>query len=67
MERSDRERRELAALFGGRVRGLLGEYRRRNMIDDGGVTLLEWECHSVHWITEAASTLEALRRLVAAI
>ena len=60
--RSDRQRAELAALFGGRVAYVLSEYERRNMIEGKDVRYTQWHCGSLHHITEAANRLEALAR-----
>ena len=59
-EQYDRERQEMAELFGGRVRYVIGEFVRLRRLDSGEATHLEWECSSAHWIATAAMELEAL-------
>lgn len=57
---SDRQSRELAGLFGGRLRYLVGEFVRRGLLTAPEADKLIWEANSYHWIKEAATELEAL-------
>jgi hypothetical protein len=60
VERSERERLELAQRFGGRLQYLFAEYQRRGMLTDRDVSRMEWEAGSSHWIAGSASRLEGL-------
>jgi hypothetical protein len=59
-ERGEQERRELVERFGGRLRYLSGEYVRRGLLTAGDAGHLDWECGALHWIIDAATSLEAL-------
>lgn len=62
LERSARERQQLAALFGDRLRYVLHEYRQRGMISDSDARHIEWEAQSIGWLHEAATALGALSK-----
>lgn len=59
---SDRQSRELAQLFGGRLRYVTDEFRRRGLLSERDAQLLVWQSGSYHWIKDAASQIEALAR-----
>lgn len=58
-ERTERERQELAALFGGRIQHVTEELVQLRLLVAGDVPRLVWQCSSRHWIVDAANTLEA--------
>lgn len=62
VEKSGRERQELAALFGGRLRYVLHEYQQRSMISESEASRLQFEAQSTGWLHDAASTLESLAK-----
>jgi len=62
IERSEKERYELAERFGGRLHYLIGEYQRRGLLNEGDAHLLEWQAGSMHWMGQTATTLDALGR-----
>lgn len=62
VEESGRERQELAALFGDRMRYVLYEYQQRGMLSESDSSLLAWQAQSAVWLHEAASTLGGLAK-----
>ncbi len=62
IERSEKERRDLAERFGGRLHYLIGEYKRRGLLSEGDAHLLEWQAGSMHRMGQTATTLDGLSR-----
>ena|ERR1700674_5660631 len=62
IEHSEKERRDLAERFGGRLHYLIGEYKRRGLLTDSDASLLGWQAGSMYWISQGATTLDALAR-----
>jgi hypothetical protein len=61
-EIDDAHRLEMADLFGGQVKYLVGEFQRRGMVTDQEATQLEWKLASPGWLSSGATDLEALAR-----
>lgn len=61
-ERTERESQQMLALFGGRIKALAAQYRRRGLLDDATAYRLDWFSTSLAFLPQAAAILESLAR-----
>jgi hypothetical protein len=59
-EEDERDRVELAALFGGRLKYVTAELAALGMISDSDTNLMQWQLGSRHWMGQLATDLEAI-------
>jgi hypothetical protein len=60
LARSEAERQVLAERFGGRVQFVIDGFVNLGRLDGSDARLIQWQCQSGYWISQAAARLEGL-------